>query len=556
MDDTYTGKKGMQIRGFTASLNADRTTEQHIIAFKQNFKKSIDGFAYGLHDKDRYTVTEVAKRQKMYDEIIEAGGTPDFDVPKVGDLKGKHWHIVCICKKRNPILLSSVAKLLNCEPHLICKLYNDKNSLLDGFGNMLAYLTHITDKAIKDGKHVYDSDIVKGLQFPQEGRYAKYYKDFQNYDDFRHIYEMKAFNKDSHLVQIMKGTITPDDLKESEPEFYAKNSRKIRELRLEYINGLPTPDCVTNYYIGAADSSQKGRTGKSTASRILAKVLLKGLFPECDFYQMSTDELNKYIYWVGGDGVMLQRYDGQPVIIWDDVRPERLSHDFGGNSNLYKALDKHPVPMSFHIKYGDVTLKNKVNIFNGINSYANFLKGLGELVELPKGGSYIDTSQVRGRIPFGMELSEDKITQFADFSFCHEISSDYNFRREIPNIMPAIAKSGDTAEYGKFFAEPYANLEKILRKNEPDCDELLTEDDIRQACIELPLTYTEDIQVQAVRMIAGLTPDEQEQFYAEYRTKCNTGEINYQTMKPEQYFFETHRKLFEGNRKDDDYDKR
>ena len=57
-------------------------------------------------------------------------------------------------------------------------------------------------------------------------------------------------------------------------------------------------------------------------------------------------------------------------------------------------------------------------------------------------------------------------------------------------------------------------------------------------------------------MIAGLTPDEQEQFYAEYRTKCNTGEINYQTMKPEQYFFETHRKLFEGNRKDDDYDKR
>ena len=275
MDDTFTSSQGVMFRSFTASLRADRTTEQHIIAFRLNFTKSIDGFAYALHDKDHYTVAEVADWQKRYDEILASGETPDFDVPKVGDPKPAHWHIVCTLK--NSILLDKIAKLLNCEPYLICKLYNPEKSRLGGFGHMLAYLLHITRKARADGKHEYDSSIVKGLQFPKNGKNAELYKDFKTYADFQTAYESDAISKskDDYLIQISKGLLTPTELEALDPLYSIKNAAYIRSARLVYLGNLPTPEVVTNCYIGpTAGEKQRGRTGKSKLALMRAQVIL------------------------------------------------------------------------------------------------------------------------------------------------------------------------------------------------------------------------------------------------------------------------------------------
>ena len=74
-------------------------------------------------------------------------------------------------------------------------------------------------------------------------------------------------------------------------------------------------------------------------------------------------------------------YEGQPVIIWIDARPQTLLNALGSRDYLLNVFDSHPTDRRQNIKYGSIVLNNRYNIINTVISWDEFLKGLvGEYV--------------------------------------------------------------------------------------------------------------------------------------------------------------------------------
>lgn len=483
-----------EIRGFTASLRADHTTEGHIQALYKCLEKSIDGFAYILHDKDLYTDAEIKEIDSRWTKLKAEGREPDFFVPTEDTPRPDHWHIVCSFKYGVPI--SRIAHYLNCDTNMIEILRNKGKNLGGGFGNMLAYLTHITKDAREAGKFEYDSDEVKMLQFPTK-RNGEVFKDFKDYDDFRIAYEAGVLKQEDYIDQILHGTLTPRELLKSHGRYYIDHIRKIKEAQRAYVKSLPFPKQVFNYFVGTYDfdpNAQTGRIGKDLVSLIQAIACLKMRFPDVDFDEiMSLPEeeaktvlADRWIFWAGGAGVGLQSYAGQPIIIWSDVRAEGLIRAFGGVEELFKAIDDHPSPKDLNIKFDAVQLKNSVNIFNGAQSYAEFIDSLREEYISQMGYRMKkDASQAKGRFPFIIEISPSVITQRAELNYFASSLKDMSFSRTFANQLRDIAQNNMIAEASTIIGEPFIEIEKAVLDN-PTPDKKLTAYDIEHLCDPIP----------------------------------------------------------------------
>lgn len=481
--DTQNKDNDVRFRTVTMSLRADRCTEDIIKKGLDKWKKGIKGSAYILHDKDRYTEKEVKEINHMVDDSLEEMADNKDDTTrfpdaqayadavakvqmtrvKVGDKKPDHWHIL-LDFGTNAKAVSAIAELFQTEPSMIQSVRGKKK----GFANMLAYLTHITEQAQLDGKHEYRADEVKGLKFPDSDAYAA----FQTYEDFANAFIDGTLTLDMSVRMVLEGKITPYELQKKDPDFFITNEIKIYRARARYIENLPTPDILFNFFVGAMDTVKeggRGRIGKSLACQVLALSHLKSMYPKVDFDNMSKDDLQKkgYIYWAGGEGVSLQNYDGQPIIIWEDVRGYDLIKTFGGVGRLFGALDTHPKPVAFNIKYGHTYLKNRINIFNGIQTYSEFINELSvEWVE--QSNSYGDVhtqrrtkedkSQAKGRFPFFIEVAPSMITVNAQLEYLIG-SSEYNFKHSCRNDLAILAQAGRLGLACKALSEKYEAIE-------------------------------------------------------------------------------------------------
>ena len=98
--------------------------------------KTIKRYAWICHNKDTFTEKE------------EANGKG-----KAGELKGKHWHIVIDCP--NAIELSTIARWFGVPENAV-EIPFGRGAFLD----CVEYLTHKTEKCIREEKTPYDDEEV------------------------------------------------------------------------------------------------------------------------------------------------------------------------------------------------------------------------------------------------------------------------------------------------------------------------------------------------------------------------------------------------------------
>lgn len=487
--------KDIRFRTVTLSLRADEgCTEGLIKKVLQHWSRGIKGSAYILHDKDSYIEKEVKDINKRLDDDIQAlkdanawtqEKEDELQAKKVavGEHKPDHWHIL-LDFGSNSKSVSAIATMFHTIPSMVNRVHGGKK----GFASMLAYLTHITPTAMNDDKFEYDTSEVKGLKFPEIGEYDG----FSTYEDFANAYLEGTFITDVTAKDVLQGRITPGELMKKDPEYFLKHETMIRRARINYNNSKSTPNTLFNYFVGAGSSDREGtqgRIGKGIMCKALALSHLSNMFPNIDFTDMTNDELTSkgYIYWTGGAGVPFQGYDGQPIIIWEDCRAYDLIKAFGGINNVFKSLDTHPKPIGLNIKYGEVYLKNSIFIFDGAQSYDEFINELS-IKWVQERNSWGDShnvmkvkedkSQAKGRFPFIIEITPSTISATIQLEYLIG-TTRYNSRKTFRNDLRflAQAKKLEVASnlVGKLFVDASTNVLSVLDAPKDEPDNLLEE---------------------------------------------------------------------------------
>lgn len=128
-----------------------------------------------------------------------------------------------------------------------------------------------------------------------------------------------------------------------------------------------------NFYVFFGE----GGTGKD----LLAKALARALAPP---------DADKPYFKVGGENVSWEGgYDGEPVVIWEDMRVGDMIRTAKSRGMLFRILgpwrepDEKPV---VNIKGSKTQLLNRVNIVTGPEGYEEFLRGLAGEYESMQGG--------------------------------------------------------------------------------------------------------------------------------------------------------------------------
>lgn len=357
--------------------------------------KTIKEWAYIKHDKDIYT-------QKDYDKFVKINPdeSPKFEV---GDPKNVHWHCVIKCTPR--IDVETVARWFGV-PEWQVDVPKGRGKWLD----KIEYLTHEHPRQQEQGKHRYDDseviasfDFRKALNERNEHR-ARYGGDLSHTEQLRN--------------DVLTRGVTLKQIRDTDPLSYQRDYRQLQLMRQLYINEFAeVPNIRMNFYIYG-----DGGTGKG----LLSKSIARAMFPE-----LESDE--EIFFEIGGEKVSFDGYDGQPVIIWNDVRGDDLARSLGGAANLFNVFDITPTNGRVHIKYGSIKLINKINIMNSSVDYSDFIEDVFSTTEREE-----DCNQLTRRIPFVLPM------RYTDFDFLinkgiaedtNEFSQYIEYKRFTVNIQ-------------------------------------------------------------------------------------------------------------------------
>lgn len=253
----------------------------------------------------------------------------------------------------------------------------------------MEYLTHKTEKCIREEKTPYDDEeVYSNFDWKQE---------LLQREENKLKYGGDLSLKDRMLFDVLYLGKTLKECQAENKKLYMDNLEKLKKFRVEYItSNMEVPQTRVNIYI-----TGKGGEGKDTASRAIARAL----YPD-----IENDE--DIFFEVGAENATYEGYDGQPVLIWSEYRAYTLLEAFKGRENLFKIFDTHPHNSRVNIKFGSVKLVNTVNIVNSVEDRNVFLDGLaGEYVD--KAGN-LRTAEDKGqsyrRFPIDMGLSDEEVT--------------------------------------------------------------------------------------------------------------------------------------------------
>lgn len=159
----------MKLRQFTVcQFEKNPRTNEYIVDLNDIIKRlgsytSFTEWACCIHDKDvytddaiddmRYTLIKEAKKQGITDEVAVSEYISSNSWAKVGDIKGKHIHVVVKCA--NSLKIEHIANWLGVPEHLVKKV-KGRGAFLD----CLEYLTHENEKQQELGKYRYDDSEV------------------------------------------------------------------------------------------------------------------------------------------------------------------------------------------------------------------------------------------------------------------------------------------------------------------------------------------------------------------------------------------------------------
>ena len=193
--------------------------------------------------------------------------------------------------------------------------------------------------------------------------------------DLGHNEAGKQTMKEKDYFQLVNnGEMLPSEVREEAPEIYTKigNLTRFEKLRDDYLMKCEPPASVKNIYLSGA-----GGTGKS----VLARAIARALYPEVEVPSFT----------VGGDGVSWEGYDGEPVIIWEDMEVSEMLKAAGSRGKLYRILGPHRdkgEKAVVKVKYSKKSLLNAYNIIIGMVSPQVFLDGLSGKYEEYKEQAY------------------------------------------------------------------------------------------------------------------------------------------------------------------------
>lgn len=342
---------------------------------------SIKRYGYIRHDKDHYSEADV-------EEALLQGRTLTLNA-----IKPPHWHIVLEVPNKLPV--STIAKWFNVPENQI-EVPNNRGKtpvttkgMEKVFIECIGYLTHADIRQQTQDKHEYDKSEVKA-NFDWETEVA-------TANALRTKYGKELSEKEWYRNEVLTNGLRPRDMMKNPlmTTAYTNDFQMLDKLRAKYLREFaPMPSTRLNFYI----CSKNGREGKGLLSRAVAR----SLRPDID----NDDDL---FFTVGGKNVSFDGYDGQPIIIWNDIRPYDLLTIFGDRGNMLDTLDIHPVRKDENIKFGKVCLVNQVNIFNSVIPYAEFFDQLaGEYTD--RSGNLIRSEmgqkeQVYGRFPMVIPIS-------------------------------------------------------------------------------------------------------------------------------------------------------
>ena len=165
--------------------------------------------------------------------------------------------------------------------------------------------------------------------------------------------------EEEYFLQVLHGEKSPLDIQKEDDVFYMKNYEKLRKLQCEYLRNLPIPPFRLNIYVEGDGGFGKGQ---------FTKYLAKNISSDGEYFK------------VGGKNVTFEGYKGEEVIVWNDFRGEELLKVFGGEEGkVLDYLDPFPdeeCDQKQHIKFDYVNLVNRVNIFNSVQPFEEFLSDL------------------------------------------------------------------------------------------------------------------------------------------------------------------------------------
>lgn len=382
-----------------------------------NKETSLDNWAYIRHDKDKY---------------VEGDDIPEGS--KIGDVRPPHWHV--LLKFKNQIEFSTIAKLFNVPENLV-----EKKTGAGAFFDYLYYMTHEDDKQRKLGKHVYERDEVEMIN---EVTANEMWEHVDIREDRRAKKLSKGETVEVFLDKLTSGKMTMKQVFERDSVVFAENATLFRRARRSYLKYAPTPLVRTNYHISGA-----GGTGKT----LIAKSMARAMFPD-----KSDDE----IFFVVGDGrVAFDEYDGQPIIIWDDFRAKELLNAFE-RGTMWKIFAIHPDKVSVHVKNGETTLINTVNIITSVEPFTEFVNGLAAAF---KDNKSEDVGQAYRRFPIFIEVSKNNFKMFATLGLTGGEREQYEPLINIEVNTIELAKNQSKINNQKVFKNVISVHNKIVNVN-------------------------------------------------------------------------------------------
>ena len=223
-----------------------------------------------------------------------------------------------------------------------------------------------------------------------------------------------------------------DDAYQKDKILFNEQENLFKRARKNYLARKPIPAVRSNYYI-----TGNGGAGKSVA----AKAMARSLFPNL------PDE--KIFFTIGDGKVAFDRYDGQPVIIWDDWRAEDLLSMFD-RGTVWKIFAINPEKISLSVKYGETSLINTVNIITSVQPFQDFIDGLA--------GEYVDSHKTRHK-------KEDKTQGYRRFPVFIEVS-----KQSLEIYISQALSDGEYKEYERAMSVEASMIE--VRKKQQQNEKL------------------------------------------------------------------------------------
>lgn len=364
-------------------------------------KRTIKRWAYVLHDKDVYTEEE---------EVAAAS-----EHVKAGERKHPHYHVV-VETGTNQVEIGVIARWFGVPENFV-QIAKGRGAFLD----CVRYLTHESDKEQERGKHLYANEEIKAN--------FSWREELDKRERNKLRYGSDLTPKERMRRDVLEHGKTLRECMKEDPDLYIADLDKLQKLRMQHLTHKKPPKARMNYYVYGG-----GGVGKGLMSRGIALMMYRGMEPEDVYFE------------VGSKNALLEGYDGQPVIIWHDMRAGELLSALGGRGNVFNVFDTFPSGQRQNIKYGSVRLTNEINIVNGVDDYQTFLDGLaGEYVDR-SGNAYKseDKNQSYRRFPMIIPIRQDDFDLYINKGFAQD-TDDYEQYIAYKNITGSLKKIVEAA---------------------------------------------------------------------------------------------------------------